>query len=736
MNAGAVRPSFCRVCNSNCGILVRVEDGRVARVSGDPAHPVSAGYTCVKGRAQPELLAHPDRLLCSRKRVGSEFIDIDVEQAMDEIAGQLARIRDRYGARAIASYLGTFISANHVTAPLIDSFMRELGSPMAFTPIPIDKPGKEIARALHGTWQAPAQGFDRPDVCLLVGANPFVSYTGFPFGNPRHWLKEQTDRGMRLIVIDPRLTPVARRAFIHLQPRPGHDPAILAAMIRVLLAEDLLDAQFVAEHAAGLDALRAAVAPFDPATVAAAADVPAADLVLAARTWSGRRGWAFAGTGPSMSSSSTLCEYLILALTTLTGKWLREGELVRNPRTLLPPLVPRAQVNPPRPARAGPPMRVRGLRGSAAGMPTAALPEEILLPGEGQVRALISCAGNPVAAFPDQRATVAAMRALDLLVQIDPWMSATARLAHYVIAPRLALETPGVSLMYDYDAAQGVAGGPVDAAAHYTAAIADPPQGSQLIDEWEFYLGLARRLGLQLSVGGGLFGGAVRTPLDMTEQPTTDEMLDLICAGSRVPLAEVRRYPGGAAFPQPAIRVGPPEGPRRRFQLADPDMISDLSAVAAGLNVPRDDRGLRLICRRMDHVRNSSVNVASTHRGRPYNPAFLHPDDLAARGLRAGDVVRLVAARDQITCVVDADPSLRRGLVSMAHAFGGLPEEDDRFRELGSSTSRLLAADADFERYSGQPRMSAIPVEIEPVPVEIEPVPVETDPASTIAQTT
>jgi anaerobic selenocysteine-containing dehydrogenase len=151
-------------------------------------------------------------LLRSRKRVGSEFTDIDVEQAMDEIAGQLAQIRDRHGPRAIASYLGTFITANHVTAPLIDSFMRELGSPMAFTPIPIDKPGKEISRALHGTWQAPAQGFDRPDVCLLIGANPFVSYTGFPFGHPQRWLREQTDRGMRLIVVAPRVTPVARRA--------------------------------------------------------------------------------------------------------------------------------------------------------------------------------------------------------------------------------------------------------------------------------------------------------------------------------------------------------------------------------------------------------------------------------------------------------------------------------------------------------------------------------------------
>jgi anaerobic selenocysteine-containing dehydrogenase len=714
--APVVRQSFCRVCNSNCGVLVQVEDGRVTRVTGDADHPVSGGYTCVKGRAEPELLSSPDRLLRSRKRVGSEFVDLGVEQAMDEIAERLDRIRVEFGPRAIASYLGTFITANHVTAPLIDSFMRELGSPMAFTPIPIDKPGKEISRALHGTWQAPAQGFDRPEVCLLIGANPFVSYTGFPFGNPSRWLKEQTERGMRLIVVDPRETPVARRAFLHLQPRPGHDPAILAALVHVILAEHLIDDEFVATHAEGVDTLRAVVAPADPATVASAADVAADDLVLAARVWAGQRGWAFAGTGPSMSSSSTLCEYLVLVLTTLTGKWLREGELVRNPRTLLPPLVPRAQVNPPRPAYHGAPMRVRGLRGSAAGMPTAALPDEILLPGAGQVRALISCAGNPVAAFPDQRKTAAAMRALDLLVQIDPWMSATAQLAHYVIAPRLSLETAGVSLMYDYDAAQGVAGGPVDGAAHYSPAVVEPPPGSQLIYEWEFFYGVARRLGLQLSLGGGLFGAATTTPLDMAARLSTDEMLELLCAGSRVPLDEIKRHPGGMTYPSD-IRVGPADGPKHRFQLADPDMMADLTQVASRLHAPAPGDALQLVCRRMDHVRNSSVNVSSTHRGRPYNPAYLHPDDLAERDLQPGDVVRLVAARDAITCIVDADPTLRRGLVSMAHAYGGLPDEqDDNFLELGSSTSRLLTNDVGFERYSGQPRMSAVPVRIEPAP--------------------
>lgn len=710
------RQSLCRVCNNNCGILVETADGRVEKVTGDPSHPVSAGYTCVKGRSQPALLNAPDRLLHSQKRVDGELVPIGVETAMDEIARELSRIIDSSGPRAVASYWGTFITANHVTLPLIDSFMAGIGSPMSFTPIPIDKPGKQIARALHGMWQAPAQGFDRPDVCLLIGANPPLTYTGMPYGNPLRWLRDQTAGGMRLLVIDPRETVVARRAFVHLQPRPGHDPAILAAMVRVILDESRHDAPFLNAHARGVAELRRAVASFEPAVVARHADVDADDIVTAARVWADSpRGYAFAGTGPSMSSSSTLAEYLVLLLTTVTGKWLREGELVRNPRTLLPGLAARAAVRSPYPAYGfGEQMRVRGLSESAAGMPTAALPDEILMPGPGQVRALISCAGNPAAAFPDQRKTVAALRSLDLLVQIDPWLSHTARLAHYVIAPKLALETAGVSLTYDYDAPIGVAGGPVDAAAQYAPVVVDPPAGSEVIDEWEFYYGVARRLGITLSMGDGLLIGArEHRVVDMVDKPTTDDLLELLCAGSRVRLSEVKRHPTAARFPEPEVRVAPAEpGDTGRFELAAPEMVADLATIAERLRRDPAAPSLQLICRRTNHVRNSSLNVPATNGGRGYNPAFLHPDDLVRLGLRNGDVVDIESDRGVIPAIVAADETLRSGLVSMAHSYGGTLEEDGAFATLGSNTSRLIADDRGVERYSGQPRMSAVDVRI------------------------
>src|SRR5262249_33327999 len=232
------------------------------------------------------------------------------------------------------------------------------------------------------------------------------------------------------------------------QPRPGEDVSILAGMLRVILAEDLYDHDFVADNVSGLDALRRAVEPFTPARVGARADVGADELVRAARIFAnGRRGVAVAGTGPNMSGPATLVEYLILDLNSLCGRWLRAGDRVPAPFTVLASRAAKAQARPPSPAYGlGAPLPGSGLTGSAGGLPTGVFPYSVLHDGSDRIRALISCAGNPATAWPDQLLAIEAMSALELLVQIDIKMSATARLAHYVVAPRMSLETPGVTI--------------------------------------------------------------------------------------------------------------------------------------------------------------------------------------------------------------------------------------------------------------------------------------------------
>ncbi|MEL7030560.1 MAG: molybdopterin-dependent oxidoreductase, partial [Pseudomonadota bacterium] len=249
-------------------------------------------------------------------------------------------------------------------------------------------------------------------------------------------------RGMKLVVIDPRETETARHADVFLQCRPGNDPAILAGITRQMIEDDLYDKAFVEAEADGFEALKTAVEPFTPREVADRADINPDDLIAAARAYGGAdRGVVHAGTGPNMSGRGNLMEYFVRVLTTMRGGWLKAGDERRNPGVLVDPPPAIAASPGPQPAWGfGEELRVRGYTDTAVGLPCAALPDEILTPGEGRVRALICLGGNPMLAWPDQLKTFEAMKALDLLVCLDPRMSETGKLSDYVIAPKLQLE--------------------------------------------------------------------------------------------------------------------------------------------------------------------------------------------------------------------------------------------------------------------------------------------------------
>src|SRR4029453_1096968 len=235
-------------------------------VRGDKANPIYQGYFCVKGQQLIAAQRHPERLLHSQKRAADgSFAAIASARAFDASAQELAQTRDRYGPRAVALYSGTFSTANPANGTVATAWMKALGSRMAFNSNTIDQPGKALAQALHGAWMAPFQDFASSRVAVLFGINPLVAMSGgIPQGNPGRFLSDALGRGMQLVVIDPRRTETARRATLHLQPRPGHDAAIIAALLRVILREELHDAAFCAENVSGLAAAAPPGAPLPP----------------------------------------------------------------------------------------------------------------------------------------------------------------------------------------------------------------------------------------------------------------------------------------------------------------------------------------------------------------------------------------------------------------------------------------------------------------------------------------
>lgn len=716
--------TLCRACHVSCSLVVEMEGGRPIKIYGDKDNPISHGYSCIRGRESFKCATLPSRLKTSLVRRGDGAFDaIGSDMAARAVAGKLRAIIAEHGPRAVALYAGTF-STNTLTKMFAMALMDAIGSPMFFTPMPIDQPGKPIADALHGSWLGGVRrGIEGIEVMLLFGSNPLESIAG-PFGtSPDYNLREAKSQGTKLIVCDPRRTETAKRADIFLQVRPGEDAALMAGIIRVILSEALYDKSFVEAEADGLEAIRSAVDPFTPACVEARTDIAAADLIATARTYAGaRRAIIHVGTGPNMSGRSTLCEYLGRVLTTLCGNWPRAGERLGNPGVLMKFAEPMAATPGPTPAIGlGEAMRVHGLSKSAAGMPTSVLPDEILLPGKGQVQALVVIGGNPMLAFPDQEKTFEAMKALELLVCLDPHLSATAKLAHYVIAPKLFLEMPAVSGFWEQLITYGTLYGYDVPYQQYTPAVVAPPAGADVIEDWQFIYQLARHMGLQLTLrSASIVTGnpddvaANSTRLDMTKDITTEEALAYAFRGSPVPYEEVKRKAvGGHVFDVPEKRIAPkPAGWAGRFDIGNATMMAQLGAVAAETHgaLPHG-RPFRLTARRFKDIYNSSwTEHEMLKRKWRCNPAFMHPSDMDAVGFRSGDIVRIESDRASILAIAQADADMKIGCISMSHGWGPNPDEPEDPRELGSTPNRLCDNSKDCDSISWIPLMSAIPV--------------------------
>ncbi|MBJ7362287.1 MAG: molybdopterin-dependent oxidoreductase, partial [Ilumatobacteraceae bacterium] len=649
--------TFCRFCHASCPIEVDLQGGQAVAIRGVPEDPIFAGYTCIKGRQIPEQMTHPQRLLKSlRRRPDGTFEELSSSEAMDEIATQLRRIIDTYGPRSVASYTGTGGYQNSLAVPAARAFHQGFDSPSFYTSVTIDQPAKSTAPFRVGIWEAGYQDFSNADVLLAIGYNPMVSsfspVGGLQGTNPYVVLREAKNRGMKLIVIDPRRTEFATQADIHLAPKPGEDPTLMAGILKVVIDEGLFDHEFCDLWVSDLAQLADAVSTFTLDYVSTRCDVPADDIVAAARMFAtAQRGTSGTGTGPSMAPHSSLTEHLSIALNTICGRVNREGDSLESGYFLYPETPRRAQVHAARAPATGAPSRMRNLRGIRGEMLTTTLAEEILTPGDGQVRALIVSGGNPVVAWPDQELTVAAMKDLELLVVVDHRMSATAEFADYVIAPTLSLERADVPHLMDrwFRAPY----------TNYTDAITE--RAGDVLNEWEVFWELSKRLGYPLPLAGG------DTPMD--ERPSDDAMIDLAYAGSRMPMDEVRAN-RRVVHPDKAMIVSAADPTcTAKFTVAPDDIVAELGEVhvegdsAVVLGIDPSLYPFRLVSRRLKHVLNSYGSSLSVLGAKgTSNSAYMNPQDMLDHQLVEGDLIEIFSPRASVHGLVEAAPDVRRGV--------------------------------------------------------------------------
>jgi anaerobic selenocysteine-containing dehydrogenase len=422
------KSTACILCECNCGIVVQVEDRRLARIRGDKEHPGSQGYTCNKALRLDHYQNNRARLTSPmRRRADGTFEEIDWDTAIVEIAEGFKQIRDSYGGDKIF-YYGGGGQGNHLGGAYSGAFLKALGSRYRSNALAQEKTGEAWVDAhLYG---GHTRGeFEHAEVSVFVGKNPWMSQS---FPRARVVLNEiAKDPTRSMIVIDPVLTDTAKMSDFHLRVRPGTDAWCLAALAAILVQENLCDEAFLAEHVNSVDRVRDALHAVPVADYAQHCGVDQELLRAAARRIGTAASVAvFEDLGIQQAPNSTLCSYLNKLLWILTGNFAKKGS--QHLHSSFAPLFSTVSGRTP----------VTGAPIIAGLVPSNAVPEEILTDHPDRFRAMIVESGNPAHSLADSAACRKAFQTLELLVVVDVAMTETARLAHYVLPAASQFEKP------------------------------------------------------------------------------------------------------------------------------------------------------------------------------------------------------------------------------------------------------------------------------------------------------
>jgi anaerobic selenocysteine-containing dehydrogenase len=474
------RYGVCNLCEAICGLLVTVDEGRVTSVRGNPDDPLSRGHICPKAVALQDLHEDPDRLRRPVLRVADGWQETDWDTALDLVATNVARAVNDHGRDAVGFYLGnptvhSLGSMTHGTA-LVKAFRTR----NKYSATSVDQlPHQLMAYWMYGhQLLLPIPDIDRTQYFLLFGGNPMASngslmtVPDFP-GR----LRELRARGGRMVVFDPRRTETAKVADEHHFVRPGTDALVLLAMLHTVFDEDLARPP---EYADGLDAARRAVAPYTPERAATVSGVPADDIRRVARDLVTSGAAAVHGrVGVSTQAHGLVCHWAIQCLNLVTGNLDRPGGvLLTRPAvdTVGRGFLGRGHYDLWR-------SRVRDLPEFSGELPVATLADEILTPGEGQVRAVVTLAGNPVSSTPDGKRLGEALAGLDFMAAVDIYVNETTRHADVILPPTTVFERDHYDLVFHAFAVRNTA--------RFTPALFPKPSGA--LHDWEIYREIARR---------------------------------------------------------------------------------------------------------------------------------------------------------------------------------------------------------------------------------------------------
>ncbi len=658
------------MCEATCGIEVTVERGLVTSIRGDRDDPFSRGYICPKAAALKDVHEDPDRLRRPVCRDGAAWREVDWDTALGLVARGVGAVRRAHGPDAVALYLGNPNVHSLGAMLFVPGFARALGTRNRFSATSVDQLPHHVASHLVFGHQLllPIPDIDCTQHLLILGANPLAS-NGSLMTAPdvRRRLLAIRARGGRVVVVDPRRTETAELADAHHFIRPGTDAALLLALLHTVFAERLGSAGPLAGVVDNIERLRTVAAAWPAERAAAVTGIDAGTILVMAREFAAAgRAVCYGRIGLSTQAFGTLSCWLVTALNLVTGRVdTPGGAMFTRPAV---DLVGGGLVGPGSMGRRR--TRVRGLAGFGGELPVAALAEEIDTPGDGQVRALVTVAGNPVLSTPNGGRLDRALASLAFMAAVDFHVNETTRHAHVILPPTGPLERDHYDIVFNALAIRNVA--------KFAPAVFERDPGQR--HDWEILGELTARL----ARGSWWPRTRARLGARLAMRLGPRRMLDV--ALRRGPYGAGWR-PGATGLRLRTLLASPhgldlgPLAPclparlpasRRRIDAAPEALLGEVARLATWAGDAALGAGeLSLIGRRDLRSNNSWMhNHPRLMKGADRCTLLMHPEDAVSRGLRDGERVRVASRTGAVVVPLRVSDEVARGVVSLPHGWG------------------------------------------------------------------
>ncbi len=716
--------TFCRICEAACGLIVTTSNGKIVAVRPDPDHVTTAGFACVKGLQQHAMYSVPERLKTPLKKVDGKHVPISWEQALAEIGEKIRTLRIEEGPDAVGMYVGTAAGFSMLHTAFASGFMEGLGSRSMYCPSCQDCSNKfAVSRYLYGfPFTAPFPDLERTKCLIIVGANPVISKWSFlQVPDPKKKLREIEARGGRVFVIDPRKTETAKAAGEHIFIRPGTDVYFYLSFLNELARNHGIDREKVAQHMTGLEPVLALAAQWPAERTEPVTGITAQKLTELVRVFCTADGAAlYCSTGVNMGGNGLLAYWIQEVINAISGNLDRfggtlvgqgivdfisfgakKGLLMRDDRS-----------------------RIGNLVSVNDTYPGGVLADEILTPGEGQLKALLVTGGNPLITMANSERLRDAFRSLELLVCLDILPNETCREAHYVLPCTDPFQRP--DLPFIFPLMLGLQNRPFLQA---TEAVSQR-EGEQR-DEPSIYLDLAKACGVSLfnSKAGHLFLESATSwhsfvrKKPLREIPYRFLLNILLTLGKQKSFKKLLKHPHGVLRPDHqensflGKRVMTEDG---KVQLAPNLFTQQSKKLETDFHSALENSSrLLLISRRAVTTHNSWTHNLErmTRNGRHTNYVYMHPQDAEAANLLEYGLADVRTATNTIRIPVKLLDDLMPGTVALPHGWGHQHAEG---LSVASKTTgvnvNLLTADGpeNLEKISGMALLTGIPVVVEP----------------------